>query len=151
MSIFDKIFGTKASPPSRSPRDIVYDFAETLGRYKFPILDTKLLPHSKKDIYGAFHEYMQQLQGMAGHMNSGSSELEQVKALYFRVSDFQDIDPEDRELVNEINSGSRFAKFRTREGLLSGFANKQEEADFLVFSDMQYKYMAREGEEGRNA
>jgi hypothetical protein len=147
MNLFKKLFGNDRSPSKKSSRDIVYDFADVRSQLNLPILDTVMLPYPKDDIDIAFRIYTAQLEMMVKDLPSFQSELDEVRILHMRVLEFQDIDPEDRDLVREINSGSRFAKFRTREGLLSGFANKQEEDDFMIFSKIQYKYMARESAE----
>jgi hypothetical protein len=147
MNLFKKLFGGDQSPTKPSPREIVYDFADVLGQLNLPILDARLLPHPKAEIYTAFQFYMAQLEAMAKYSGDSREELKKVSTLYVMISDFQDIDPEDRQLVNEVNAGPRFAKFRTREGLASGFANKQEEEDFMLFSNLQNKYFLRATEE----
>jgi len=150
MKFFKKLFTRDKSPTKPNHRDIVYDFADVMGQVNLPILDTRLLPHSKADIYTAFHVYMAQLEVLANYSDDASDEFNKVSFFYRMISDFQDIDPEDRQLVNEINTGERFAKFRTQEGLASGCANKQEEEDFMLFSNLQNKYFLRSIKEQGN-
>lgn len=147
MNIFKKIFGSDQSPSKPSPREIVYDFADVLGQLNLHILDARLLPHLKSEIYTTFEFYMAQLEVMAKYPGNSREELKKVSTLYMMISDFQDIDPADRQLVHEVNAGPRFAKFRTREGLANGFATKQEEDDFMLFSNLQNKYFLRSNEE----
>lgn len=147
MNIFKKLFGGGPSPSKSSPKEIVYDFAGVLSQLDLPILDTRLLPHPKAEIYTAFEFYMAQLEGMAKYSADSREELKKVSTLYMMISDFQDIDLEDRQLVSEVNAGPRFAKFRTREGLASGFATKHEEEEFMLFSSLQNKYFLRSAEE----
>ncbi len=147
MNLFEKLFGVDQPPPKPSPREIVDDFADVLGQLNLPILDARLLPHPKPEIYAAFDFYMAQLEAMAKYSEDSREKLKKVSTLYLMISDFQDIDPEDRQLVNEVNAGPRFASLRTREGLVSRFTTKQEEDDFMIFSNLQNKYFLRSAEE----
>lgn len=141
MSIFKSLFGSKSEP---SPRDIVYEFAGVLGQLNNPILDTVLLRRSKEDIYAAFHAYIPQLEAMARVSRDSASELQQVKTTYLYIADFQDIDPEDRTIVSEINAGRRFAKLRSS---ITPAAIKQaieEDPDtFAIWNAITTKYMQR--------
>lgn len=147
MNLFKKLFGGDRPSLKSSPREIVYDFADVLGQLNLPVLDARLLPHPKAEIYTAFEFYMAQLAAMAKYSGDSREELKKVRTLYVMISDFQDIDPEDRQLVNEVNAGPRFAKFRTREGLAGEFATKQEEDDFMLLSNLQNKYSLRASKE----
>jgi hypothetical protein len=146
MNIFRKLFGSEQVPARPSSKQIVYDYAQVRAQLNLPILDTILLPHPKDEIDLAFTIYTKQLEMLSAHSPSAREELEQLRPMHMMLSDFQDIDPEDRHLVSEINAGRRFAKFRTREGIASlanGFSSKQEEEDFTIFESMQNKYFLR--------
>jgi hypothetical protein len=110
MSIFKNLFGSKKEPNSR---EIVYEFADIMSQLSNPILDTVLLRRSKDDIYMAFDYYIGCLQAMAVNSRDAREELEQVKTLRVRIADFQDIDPEDKMIVSDINAGREFAVFRS--------------------------------------
>ena len=112
MSIFKNLFGSKKEPSSR---EIVYEFADVMGQLPNPILDTVLLRHPKDAIYMAFDYYIGCLQAMSENSMDAREELERVKVLRIRIADFQDIDPEDKTIVSDINAGRRFAKFRSAQ------------------------------------
>ena len=142
--MFGKFF-TKddAETPKRSHRDIVHDFAQIMGQLDQPVLDERLLPHPKAKIYEAFQTYMAQLEVKANYSPESRKELELVYMNYLSLADFQEIDPEDMQIVCEINTGRRFAKFRTREGLLEGCKNADEEDALRLFNKIVFKYYAR--------
>jgi len=141
--MFRKLFARGDGETQKSPRDIVYDFAEILGQLNLPVLDERLLPHPKEQIYEAFHVYMAQVESMARYSSESRQELQQLRIVYMHIGDFQRIDPEDMQLVAEINTGRRFAKFRSREGLLEGCKNQDEEEDLRIFTEITGKYTAR--------
>lgn len=148
MNILKKLFGGNQSPTKPSPREIVYDFADVLGQLRLPILDAKLLPHPKADIYTAFQIYMAQLEAMAPHLPNSREELERVKPLYLMISDFQEIDPEDRELVSEVNASQRFERFRSpRSADDLREACRLDPDGFKIYTEIENKYIKRASEE----
>lgn len=134
------------SDPS-SPKAIIYDFAEILGQLRLPIKDERLLPHPKEKIDGAFRHYIAELELTARILPGDREELEQVRMLYMHLSDFQKIDPDDMAIVSEINAGSRFEKFRSRDGLAKGIDTPEEEEALTIFTDVVSKYAMRGAQE----
>ena len=145
MSIFKNLFGQKIEP---SPRDIVYEFANVIGQLNSPILDTVLLRNSKETIYAAFHSYISRLEAEAIHSQDARAELEKVKTVYFYISDFQDIDPEDKAIVSEMNAGRRFEKFRAaRTPAEIGEACRLDPESCKIWDAMESKYFQRSSKE----
>jgi hypothetical protein len=141
MSIFKNLFGSKKEPNSR---DIVYEFADIMGQLSNPILDTVLLRRPKEQIYNAFDYYIGCLQAMAVNSRDARDELEQVKSLRVRIADFQDIDPEDKAIVSDINAGRRFERFRSaRSGADFGEAGRLDPEAFKLWGSVQQKYARR--------
>jgi hypothetical protein len=140
LAFLNRLFGASEPPHHTQPdaRTIVYDFAHILGQLvtNLQVLDTKFLPHPKPVIRQAFVEYMAELRIMRS-----TEELDEVMRLYPHVCKFQDIDPEDRQLVVDINSGDRFAKYRNDES--SHFNSKTDDADALLFTNTVWKYRER--------
>jgi hypothetical protein len=131
------------SQPKSSPRDIVYDFAQILGQVNLPILDIRLLPHPKKAILDAFLLYEAQLSVIARHDATARKELEKVRSVGLSVYDFQQIDPEDMNIVMEINGGRRFARFGVAPISPEDNLTTEEEADLRVFMEYTQKYHLR--------
>lgn len=141
MSIFKNLFRGKSEPSSR---EIVYEFADILGQLPNPILDTVLLSRPKINIYVAFEFYIVQLETMAKYSENYREELKMVQALYVRIADFQDIDPEDKAIVSEINAGRRFEKFRSaRTAADFGEAGRLDPEAFTLWGSVQQKYARR--------
>ncbi|MEZ5386868.1 MAG: hypothetical protein R3F13_15260 [Prosthecobacter sp.] len=140
LAFLNRLFGSSEPPQDTQTdaRSVVYDFAHILAQMgtNLQILDTKFLRHSKSVIRQAFVEYMAELRIMRR-----AEELDEVMRLYPHVCKFQDIDPEDRQLVVDINSGKRFAKYRNQEN--SHLSSKTEDADALLFTNTVWKYRQR--------
>jgi hypothetical protein len=63
---------------------------------------------------------------------------------YQFIADFQEIDPEDRDIVDEINLGQRFAKIRssrTREEFTEAY--EANPTDFEIWQSIITKYKDR--------
>jgi len=141
MSIFKNLFGSKKEPNSR---EIVYEFADILGQLNNPILDTVLLRRPKDDIYMAFDYYIGCLQALAVNSRDAREELQQVKTLRVQIADFQDIDPEDKAIVSDINAGRRFERFRAaRTAADFGEAGRLDPEAFTLWGSVQQKYSKR--------
>jgi hypothetical protein len=134
MGFLHRIFGARSNPAPDQPdsRAVVFDFAN--------VFDALLLPHPKSVIYDAFRDYMAQLQAMRR-----TEELQEVQKVYMYISHFQEIDPEDRTLVTEINAGKRFEKYRSANGLELGL--EANEPDAMIFDNMKWKYRERSNAE----
>ncbi len=141
------MFGSKKDP---SYREIVYEFAEIRGQLLNPILDTVLLRRPKDEIYMAFDFYIGSLHAMAVHSRDAEEELEQVKVLRMSIADFQDIDPADKAIVSEINTGRRFERFRSaRTPDQINEVSSQFPDDFMILATMKEKYSKRSFDECR--
>lgn len=148
MSILNKLFGGKGG---LTPREIVYEFADTLAQCTDEIADAKRLKRSKDEIRKAFEVYIAGLRQLAKYSSDARSELEQVQSVYLHIADFQHIDPEDQHLVDEINFGERFAWLRlAREQFLAtGDSARSDEVfehhrdDSMLAGKLQAKYFQR--------
>ena len=140
-------FSKKEQPPQKSHRDIVYDFAEILGQLNLPILDERLLPHPKQTIISAFAVYIAQLSARARYDPLSHSELDRVCTLEMHICNFQPIEPEDIQIVMDINSSPRFKRFRDRPPAQEEQLAPTEQKDFETYFAYVSKYQLRAFEE----
>ncbi len=100
--------------------ELVFAFADVMAEAKEWILDARRLPTSKRRIAQAFNtliEYYERLRvtdNATFIARDGDGFLEQVHALRLRISDFQEIDPEDRSLVIQVNATGGFKDLEER-------------------------------------
>lgn len=141
MNIFKRFFQRN---PEQNPRDIVYEFASVLAKHNEPILDANLLPRSKEEIYDAFRAYILHLREFTHISEDYTKELNHVESNFQHIAAFQEIDPEDKAVVREINIGKRFAPLRkpTSPEAIKNFFELDPEAASL-WGTMTKKYLDR--------
>lgn len=100
-----------ANMTDQDAQHLVYAFADVLAEHCELILDADLLPADKNHLYQAFFQLIRHYEDLRS-INPGTFKesgyedtLQSIRSLHLRVSDFQYIDPEDRDAVVRINAG----------------------------------------------
>lgn len=89
---------------------VVYAFIDRMAEGAPLIGDASTLPYTKETIRSAFITHIEHYDGMRRiseelFRSKGYDEtVQQLRAMYMRVDDWHDIDPEDRDAVFRINS-----------------------------------------------
>lgn len=129
---------------------IVNDFADVLSVY-FPMIpDSRLLPHGKATIRAAFRccvgEYEVLRDTAPTKFTSDHADyLALLKGLIWRLSQFQDIDPEDRDAVDFANGSSRWHEIPGR--VAARRETEYEKAHLVESMKLFAKYHRRAVEE----
>lgn len=118
-------------------KEICYDFADCLGKAGSIILDDRLLPYPRDEIKTAFLYYKSILR-----KTNQVWELNRIEAIEMHIDDFCYIEPEDRQIVEAINSGRGvYSKFK---GDPSGWPSLDSEEDKIaeqLYTLFTMKYM----------
>lgn len=91
---------------------IVYAFIDLMAAGAPYIGDARRLPYPKSTLRAAFTKHIEHYEGMrriseALFRSKGYDQtVQQLRAMYMRIDDWHDIDPEDQEAVNRLNSHS---------------------------------------------
>jgi hypothetical protein len=121
MSIFDKFRLLKQkqneSKVERTPSEVIEDFGAALREANVPIPDMRHLKDPKSAIREAFAASIREWEPLSHFSIEAREHLEWLKIGVQRIEDFQEIDREDRDLVDEINYGQKFAPFRNKAAL----------------------------------
>ena len=125
--------------------DIIQSYAAVLARGGWIIRDASSLTYQKETIRGAIDRFIEYLiEQHGGRDVPPSSELAErvntLGAVKMHLIYFQDIDPEDKEAIDMLNS--------LDQPSLPDSVEEHERTDFLRWqSDLQFKYHERAGRE----
>ncbi len=140
------------SMTKQEAQDIMSAFDDVLAEHAdVIILDARVLPESKQRLYQAFDQEITRYEMMKNAGVGFDETLEQIKALRWRISDFQTIDPKDEAIVAQLNSGPNLRELE--EQLAEGAIPEQEREDADLYlwraSQIQMKYHRRGMTEAR--